>query len=658
MSERAHYDPDPVVRSQAGKGLDFAVVVKGRASRRDVLKFAGATVGALAATPVAAVASAGPASDLGFAPIQATTEDAFIVPQGFVAQPVLAWGDPIDPSKSQPYPGTPLSAEEQARRFGYNCDYVGFIPLKEEDGTVSRAILGVNHEYVNPEIMAPKPEGGSYSDELLASFREAVGFSVVEIELADGRWRPVEGSKLSRRISLSTPHEISGPGRGSAILATSADPDATTIIGTMANCAGGTTPWGTFLSGEENFQDSFAGVGAVTDPKTKAAHARYGVAEKSEFGLERIDPRFDCAQEPNEPFRFGWVVEVDPFDPEWAPRKRTALGRFRHEGSTTHVTKGGRLVQYSGCDARFEYVYKFVASKQYDPDDRLANRDLLDEGTLYVARFDDDGTGKWLPLVHGQGPLTEENGFADQADVVVRARMAADAVGATKMDRPEDIEVNPANQKVYVVCTNNTDRGKEGKEGANQSNPRDANRHGHIIELTEADDDHAATEFQWELLLVCGDPSDPTTYFAGFDKSQVAPISCPDNLAFDQGGNLWIATDGQPRSIQVNDGLYVVPVEGPERGKLRQFLSVPRGAECAGPCFASDFRTLFVSVQHPGEGGSFEAQTSRWPDGTGAPRPTVMAVRAEDGGIVGGKFGTARRDALRGLADALVRRYW
>lgn len=654
MAERAHYEPDPVVRSGRGSERAFAEVVAGRASRRDLLKAAGLAAGAMA-VPAPRLAEPGP--DLGFEPIQATLEDAFVVPKGYVAAPVLRWGDPLDPASGPAWSGEAPSAEDQARAFGYNCDYVGFFPIEEHDGRVVRGVLGVNHEYVNPELMLPKPGEEGFSAEQLATLREAVGFSVVEIRLGpDGKWAPVPGSKLSRRITLSTPHEIRGPGRGSKILATKADPAAETIRGTTANCAGGTTPWGTFLSGEENFQDLFANSESVQDPALAAAHERYGIQKrKSKYALEKLEARFDCSQEPNEPFRFGWVVEIDPFEPSRPPCKRTALGRFRHEGSTTHVTRGGRLVQYSGCDARFEYVYKFVASKPYVAGDREANRDLLDEGTLYVARFDEDGTGEWLPLVHGQGPLTQENGFADQAEVVAKARMAGDLLGATKMDRPEDIEVNPANQKVYIVCTNNTERGKEGKEGPTPSNPRPSNRHGHIVELTEAEDDHTSTKFEWELFLVCGDPADETTYFAGYDKSDVVAISCPDNLAFDQAGNLWIATDGQDSALKVNDGLYAVPVEGAERGKLRQFLSVPSGAECAGPCFTSDFRTLFVSVQHPGEGGRYEAQTSHWPDGHGLPRPTVMAVRAEDGSVIGGKAGLARRDALRGLAAWLRR---
>jgi secreted PhoX family phosphatase len=652
MAKRAHYEEDPVIRSDGGVGDYFGRIVGRRFSRRALIHSAAVAAATAAVTRGRAVP--GPAADLGFRPIQATKADEFIVPEGFEAKPLLKWGDPIDPAAGPAWTGGLMKAQAQSQTFGYNCDYIGFVPLEEKDGRIVRGILGVNHEYPNPEIMWPKPGPEGRDRDQLEAIVESVGFSVVEIEMGeDGFWKPVPGSKLSRRVSLSTPHEITGPARGATLMRTKAHPDGATAIGTTSNCAGGTTPWGTFLSGEENFQDWFGNAEAVTDPKVKASHGRYGVAKKkSDYELENFEPRFDCAHEPNEPFHHGWVVEINPFDPNSKPKKRTALGRFRHEGATTWVTGESRLVLYSGCDARFEYVYKYVASKAYTPDVPREN-DLLDDGILYVARFDEDGTGQWLPLVFGAGPLTAENGFEDQGDVLVRTREAADLLGATKMDRPEDIEVNPVNKKVYVVCTNNSDRGAAGKPEPDASNPRTQNKHGHIIELTEAGDDHAATKFAWELFLVCGNPEDESTYFAGYDKSDVAAISCPDNVCFDQAGNLWIATDGQPRAIEVNDGLYAVPVEGPERGRLRQFLSVPRGAECAGPCFTDDFRTLFVAVQHPGEGGSYEALTSHWPDGTGVPRPTVMQVRAKDSSAIGGKPGASRRDALRGLAAML-----
>jgi Predicted phosphatase len=325
------------------------------------------------------------------------------------------------------------------------------------------------------------------------------------------------------------------------------------------------------------------------------------------------------------------------------------------------------VVVYCGDDARFEYIYKFVTKDLYQPDNRLANRELLDSGTLYVARFKDDGSGVWLPLVFGEGALTPKNGFHSQAEVLINARRAADLLGATPMDRPEDIETNPLNGKVYVVLTNNSKR--TGEPGLVQAeghtvateptapNPRRPNKTGHIIEITEVHGNHAARSFTWSIFMLCGNPLDPKgrlltalygtpvgthdTYFAGFsDANAISPIGSPDNIAFDRQGNLWVATDGQTKDLNlaqpINDGLYAVPVEGRERGFLRQFLSAPRGSEVVGPAFAPDARTLFVGIQHPGEDGTLDKPVSSWPDGNGhVPRPSVLAITKADGRLIG-----------------------
>ena len=320
----------------------------------------------------------------------------------------------------------------------------------------------------------------------------------------------------------------------------------------LNNCAGGTTPWGTVVTGEENFNQYFANLSAIAeDDPVFAAHDRYGLGEgPSERQWETFHERFDLAKEPNEPFRFGWGVEIDPLDPTSTPKKRTALGRNKHEGHTSVISPSGNVAIYSGDDERFEYAYKFVTAGTYDESNREANLDLLDEGTLYVARFNDDGTGEWLPLVHGEGGLDEAAGFSSQADVLLNPRAASDVLGATKMDRPEDFETNPVTGKVYLVCTNNSNRGVEDNPGTDAANPRVENRSGHIIEITEDGDDHSATGFAWELFLVAGDPEDDATYFAGFPKDQVSPIASPDNITFDVLGNIWISTDGLPNSFE------------------------------------------------------------------------------------------------------------
>jgi secreted PhoX family phosphatase len=632
-----HFDDDPVVRSTDGLGRPFAEIVESRLKRRDLLK---GMIGAyLTLSGAGALARAGRApgspTGLDFTPISPSTANDIVLAPGYRWQPLLRWGDPLFPGDGRPGPGE-MDADSQMRCFGYNCDFVGYLPLPYGSQNSDRGLLGVNHEYPNPELMFPIKSERDVDEPQALACMESVGFSVVEVERKDGLWAPVLDSSYNKRYSATDMMRVSGPAAGDARMRTSRHPDGDRCTGTICNCAAGKTPWGTVLSGEENFQDYFAGAAGYTDPKDVRSAKRYGVREKeSEYAWEKFDDRFDCAKEPNEPYAFGWVVEIDPYDPEWMPVKRTALGRFRHEAATTHVTRDGKVVMYSGDDARFEYVYKFVCSKPFDPTNRLANRDLMDDGVLYVARFDDDGTGVWLPLVFGQGPLTPENGFESQADVVIDARIAADLLGATKMDRPEDIEVNPVNDKVYVVCTNNTDRAKEGKPGTNAANPVAENRHGHIIELVEAGGDHAATTFKWELFLVCGDPADERTFFAGYPKEGLSPISCPDNICFDARGNLWIATDGMERSMKLRDGFFAVPTEGPERGKPRQFMASVVGSEVCGPEFTPDGTTAFLAIQHPGEGSTFAEPSTRWPDGEGPPKPTVIAVQKESGGVIG-----------------------
>jgi uncharacterized protein len=634
-----HYEEDMIVRSDEGAGSPFYQVAERRLSRRDVMKagLGAALAGALGGLAVpSASAARKPVGTLTFKPISSSVADEIVAPEGYISQVLVRWGDPLTPSAPKFDPQL-LTPGGQDRQFGYNVDFIGFMPLPYGSRSSNHGLLACNQEYVNPELMFPGFKLKEVTRLQVSVMESAVGMSVVEVQKGpDGEWQTVVDSAYNTRVTAKTPMEVTGPASGHEWMKTKLCPDGTKSIGTLGNCSAGKTPWGTVLSGEENFQDLFGKGKAVTDPAKRKSNKRYGVPdEASEYGWEAQDPRFDLSHDENEAYHFGWVVEIDPYDPHWTPRKRTALGRFRHEAATTHVTKRGKVVMYSGCDARFEYVYKFVSSRRYSKSDRLANRDLMDEGVLYVAKYNDDGTGEWLPMVQGTGPLTPANGFSNQGDVVINARLAADLLGATKMDRPEDIEVNPVNKKVYVVCTNNVDRAVGTRPGADKANPRAENKHGHIIEMMEDRDDHSALRFRWELFLVCGDPQDPATYFAGFDKSLVAPISCPDNITFDLDGNLWIATDGQAKTLAIHDGVYAVAVEGPERGKVKQFMSCVKGAEVCGPEFTPDNKTFFVAIQHPGEGSTFEKPSSQWPDREGIPRPSVVAITRKDGKRIG-----------------------
>jgi secreted PhoX family phosphatase len=579
------------------------------------------------------------------APVDAAV-DAVTVPEGFTWQPIIRWGDPM-------FNGTPefdlnnQTAAAQEKQFGYNCDYTDILEIPGTKGR--RAVLFANHEYTNDAIMFPSTMPAA---DVRAVGAAAHGLSVVELERKNKNqpWTYVKGAELNRRYLNSTVYELTGPAAGSPLVKTKDDSAGRWIKGTLGNCAGGTTPWGTILSGEENFQGYFAAPGTTAEDK------RYGLtssatARKWELDEKRWDTR--NAGYANEANRFGWIVEVDPFDPTSTPKKHSSLGRFKHEGANVIVAESGHVVAYSGDDERFDYLYKFVSKDKYREGDRKHNMTLLSAGNLYVAKFTGnspaaeitgtgavpadgafDGTGEWLPLVVNGASAVD--GMSVE-EVLVYTRLAADKVGPTKMDRAEDVEPSLHTGKVYVACTNNSDRGKAGKEGANEVNPRNQNRDGHIVEITETGD-QTSTQFTWNLLMVCGDPAQgDVTYFSGFPVNKVSPISCPDNLAFDSVGNLWISTDGAPSGIGKADGLFKVTLDGAERGKVEQFLAVPRDAETCGPIIHDDERTVFVAVQHPGEEGTFDAPNSYFPDyvpaGTTpargqarAPRPSVVQV--------------------------------
>ncbi|GIW08537.1 MAG: dTDP-glucose 4,6-dehydratase [Dehalococcoidia bacterium] len=627
-------------------------------SRRGFLKASAALGAATAASGLALNAPAADAAGLDFTPIPGDPPDAdrLVVAPGYRMQVLIRWGDPILPG-GEPWSPERQSAEMQERQFGYNCDFVGYLPLPYGSNNPNRGLLVVNHEYTNPELMFANFSLSRLTREQADIQIAAHGISVVEVERRpDGTWRYVPNSPYNRRITANTPIQLTGPAAGHPWLVTSQDPTGSWVLGTLNNCAGGKTPWGTVLSGEENFNGYFDNAGQIptSDPR-RASMNRYGIPTgMGRYQWSRYHDRFDVAKEPNESFKHGWVVEIDPYDPTSTPKKRTALGRRKNEAATYAINPDGRLAIYIGDDERFDYAYKFVPTGRFNPNNRAANMDLLDSGTLYVAKFNDDGTGQWLPLVWGEGPLTPANGFGSQADILINTRQAADALGATKMDRPEDFEWNPVNGKVYLVLTNNSDRGAPGRAGPDAANPRPNNRAGHIIEITEANNDVTATTFTWNIFILAGRPSDPTSWYAGYPKDRVSTLGAPDNIVFDQLGNMWVGTDGASSAVQLNDGLFAVPLEGSERGHLQQFFSAVAGAEVCGPEFNTDETTLFLAVQHPGEDGTVENPISTWPDGLPYPRPSVITIVAENGGRIGMAGSTGRQAASRptgGLGD-------
>lgn len=638
--------PNPATPEDEGSNRSanpsLADVMLIRFGRRDLLlgALAGAVGASLSRSALAGETAAG--TVFSFGEIEAAVSASHAVSPGYDVQVLLRWGDPLFPGMT-PFDPLAQSAEDQARRFGYNNDFVGYLPI---GGSSRHGLLVVNHEYTNEELMFPAlPEQASAGDLAEATRRIAAiemaahGGSVVEMRRGAAGWEPVPESRYTRRITAETPMELTGPAAGSPRLATGEDGTGRRVRGMINNCSGGITPWGTWLSGEENFPYYFDGRLPPDHPEA-AAHRRYGLG-RAIFGWHRHHERFVVPREPNEANRFGWVVEIDPFDPASVPKKRTALGRVKHEGAAGAMTADGRYTVYLGDDERFEYVYRFVTQAKVDLADPAANRDILDRGILSVARYDADGTGRWLPLVHGTGPLTEARGFHSQADVLIETRRAADLLGATKMDRPEDIEASPKTGRVYVMLTNNSRRSADNVDAAN---PRPNNAFGHVVEMTPDGGDHAAETFRWDILLRCGDPAiveigatfSPQTTRNGW-------FGMPDNCVFDSRGRLWIATDGNDaRRTGRNDGLWAVETEGAGRGTSRHFFRAPVGAEMCGPFFTPDDETLFLAIQHPGESedrksATFANPTTRWPDFQEGmpPRPAVVAITKRGGGPIG-----------------------
>jgi uncharacterized protein len=652
MTEDRHYrlprilkDEDDSNPSNPTAGATFQEIAEVRFSRRAALKGLLATSALTAAGAVLAPlqkAQAAGDSTLQFAEIPHAYDANLHVAEGYEAQVLLRWGDKVMADAPEFAPGK-LTAEGQEKQFGYNCDFIAYMPLPAGSNSSDRGLLWVNHEYTNPHMMFPgfadaKAAAAGTTAESAAVELAAHGGSIVEIVKQGGTWSSVEGSEYNRRVTLNTEMELTGPAAGHDRLKTSADPSGKKVLGMINNCGGGVTPWGTVLTAEENFHQYFGGDPAGT--AEAANYKRYGMKGEPSYPWGKFVDRFDVTKEPNEANRFGWIVEINPYDPSQMPMKRTALGRLKHEAATTVVNGDGRLVVYTGDDERFEYVYKYVSNGTFDAGAGAANSALLDDGTLHVAKFGADGSVEWLALVHGQGELTEANGFKSQADILIETRRAADLLGATKMDRPEDVETDPKTGKVYVVLTKNDKRKAEQVDAANA---RAENLWGQIVELTppakDGKADHTAAKFAWDIFIQAGNPKEAAQAAKyGGAVSDSGWFANPDNLAFDPQGRMWIATDGFP-DHGVHDGVWATETEGGARAVTKHFLGCPQGAELCGPAFTPDGQTFFVAVQHPGEedGSSFDKPTTRWPDFADGvpPRPSVVAIVKKGGGEIG-----------------------
>ena len=613
---------------------DFTQIVNTLLSRRQLLGAAGAGMGlflggqglAQAATPAT---QAGPR--IGFTPIAANSLDTITVPAGYQWRVLASWGDVILPGGTAFDQATRGTATSQSLSIGDNNDGMSFFSLGADHG-----VIAVNNEYANYEYLFTNGRCSSIEDTRKA--QAAHGVSVFEVRRIGGVWKMQPQARLNRRITANTEMRLSGPAAGSAWLKTQADPTGTVALGTFNNCANGRTPWGTYLTCEENFNGYFGSAESLTDT---AAFKRYGISAKGAgYNWHTFDGRFDLAKNPNEPNRFGWVVEIDPMDPTSTPIKRTALGRVKHENAEVVVNVDGHVVVYMGDDEKGEHIYKFVSAKKFDAKNPKANRDLLDEGTLYVARFaavdgKAEGEGEWLELTHGKNGLTAESGFKDQADVLVHTRLAATVVGATTMDRPEWIAAHPTQAQVYVTLTNNSDRGVKPNQAVNGPNPRAKNVYGQIVRWTPKGNDHTAHTFTWDIFALAGNPALHKDAYAG--SANITPenmFNSPDGLAFDRDGRLWIQTDGDYSNAKDFAGMgnNQMLCANPVTGEIKRFLVGPVACELTGIAFTPDQKTMFVGIQHPGE----KLAPSHFPQGGDAvPRSSIIAISRRDGRVVG-----------------------
>ena len=614
---------------------DFDRVLDRAMSRRDlfkgVLAFGGVAAfgNTLMPTPVAAAETR-----FAFDAVPASTFDGITLPPGYSSHVVAKWGDPMWSDVPEFDHATRGTGASQARAFGDNNDGMELYPHGD------KLILIVNNEYTNRSVMWGNREEGKYeTDDDILKGMNAHGLTAVEIKQNDGAWSVVKDSPFNRRFTPDVEMELTGPAAGHDLMKTAADADGKIVRGTFNNCGNGSTPWGTYLACEENFNGYFATEDQEhpVSPEMK----RYGISPAGRgYGWHEIDDRFDLAKEPNEYNRHGYVTEVDATDPTSRPKKRTALGRFKHENAEVVVNGDGRIVVYLGDDERGEFLYRYVSDGVFAPGAETDS--LLEEGKLYAAKFNDDGSGEWLEL------SPEATGMASMAEVCIHTRQAASKVGATTMDRPEWVAANPKTAEVYCCLTNNSNRGVKNEEtgvaltnaGGDElsvggPNPREANKYGQIVRWRPESADHTSDSFTWDLYLLAGNPSVHTDIRSGSDNiSEGNMFNSPDGLKFDSNGMLWIQTDGNYSNEEDFAGMgnNQMLLGDPTTGEVRRFMTGPNQSEVTGLTWSPDRRTMFVGIQHPGERGE-----GHWPDGgeTSTPRSAIIAVTRDDGGLVG-----------------------
>lgn len=611
--------------------------------------------------------------DPGYAAVAAFNpglEDEVVVPEGYSVQVLIPEGTPITGRYPSYIPGDFNTGADREQQSGAHHDGMHFFPLQRgrhgnESGVLCLNFENIDQAFIHPNGFSRDADGSRPVEDEVRKELASHGVGIVEIaKHRGGQWKVVK-SKLNRRITAQTPMEIAGPARGSDLLRTKYSPKGTRTRGTVNNCANGYTPWNTYLTCEENWAGYFYNTAAAGRPRE---HSRYGVpnAASGTYGwgtrpedqyarfnatpatAEYYDPAAARQDYRNEPNNFGWVVEIDPFDPKSTPKKRTALGRFGHEGAWVAPVKIGKpVVVYMGDDSRGEYMYKFVSRKPYAPWDASGD-EYLDHGTLYVARFNEDGSGVWIALEFGRNGLTPANGFKNQADILVNTRSAADHVLATRMDRPEWAVVDERSGHVYLTLTNNSGRGA-GNQPVDGANPRAGNPDGHIVRWREEGGQYWATEFAWDIFVFGGptlatvqslgavapynaNPAYAAQVFPGSERQTYlqddATFNSPDGLWIDSHtGLVWIQTDGYSNAAR-GFGNQQMLAANPETGVVKRFLVGPKGCELTGITATPDRRTLFVNIQHP---------DGTWPriDGESRPRSATLVITKDDGGVIG-----------------------
>ncbi|WP_397475294.1 PhoX family protein [Pusillimonas sp.] len=641
----------------------FQEVVERVRGRRGFLKSGlGLSAAMFLAGPLAACGGSGgadgaegpgePSSLLGFKPVPISIADTHVIAQGYTATPFARWGEPLFSGVEWKGDGSDTSAA-QARQVGDNHDGIHFFSMTPDNN--DEGLVVMNHEYATTiggaeglyvwlfgkDDTGPASNDLAFKQERSQKVINAHGVSVIHIKKnIDGKWEIQIDSPYNRRITADTEMELAGPARGDALLQTNAEPTGTKALGTFNNCGNGWTPWGTYLTCEENFNNYF-GTTTAPAPALDPSQSRYGITKGlTDYGWEQAFERFDYVQEPNEANRFGWIVEIDPFRPDSMPQKRTALGRIKHENSAYRLAGDNRIVIYMGDDQAGDYIYKFVSENSYR--EGADNSTLLDTGKLYVAKFEDGdtdgdfmGTGQWMLLDQAENDLLRLNAsFPNQAAVLVNTRLAADVLGATPMDRPEWVAVHPVSGEVYVTLTNNSGRKQEEVDDAN---PRAANLFGQIIRWREAGGDAAALTFEWDLFVLAGNPikyADRTDLKSGSENVTADnTFNSPDGLGFDKDGRLWIQTDGSYSNADDYEGQgnNQMLCADPGSKEIRRFFVGPKECEVTGIAFTPDSKTMFINIQHPGERGD-----SSWPDGEGAlPRSATVIITKDDGGVIG-----------------------